>query len=149
MSEVLRPCIDCGRLSKGTRCELHATLRQRERDRLRGSPSRRGYDRQWQRLAKAIVGDHVRRFGYVCPGYGRRAHPSRALTVDHRVPLVLGGASTAQNAQVLCRSCNSAKGRGGRNLYESRRRIPPEQAVRTAYGSGHRDVSGDAREAVA
>ena len=32
------------------------------------------------------------------------------LTLDHVVPLALGGADSEDNIQVLCRSCNSSKG---------------------------------------
>jgi hypothetical protein len=32
------------------------------------------------------------------------------LTIDHIKPVRLGGASTIDNLQVLCRSCNSTKG---------------------------------------
>jgi hypothetical protein len=34
------------------------------------------------------------------------------LTLDHIIPLSLGGRSTRSNVQVLCRACNSSKGRG-------------------------------------
>jgi len=32
------------------------------------------------------------------------------LTLDHIIPVLLGGRSEKENAQVLCRSCNSSKG---------------------------------------
>ena len=31
-------------------------------------------------------------------------------TVDHISPWILGGRTTDENAQILCRECNSAKG---------------------------------------
>jgi len=32
------------------------------------------------------------------------------LTLDHIIPVLLGGRNEKENAQVLCRSCNSSKG---------------------------------------
>lgn len=37
-------------------------------------------------------------------------HDLRAATVDHVVPLALGGVHSRDNAQTACLSCNSAKG---------------------------------------
>ena len=49
--------------------------------------------------------------GNWCPGYGRTAHVAFDLTVDHIIPLALGGAPTDRsNLAVLCRACNGAKG---------------------------------------
>ena len=42
-------------------------------------------------------------------GYCDRAMPPRALTMDHRVPLVRGGRSTRGNVVPACKACNSAK----------------------------------------
>ena len=32
------------------------------------------------------------------------------VTIDHKVPWILGGKTTDENAQLLCRECNSKKG---------------------------------------
>jgi 5-methylcytosine-specific restriction endonuclease McrA len=37
------------------------------------------------------------------------------LTADHIIPLALGGKSELSNIQVLCRSCNSSKGKRTEN----------------------------------
>ena len=42
-------------------------------------------------------------------GYCGRPTPSRALTMDHRVPLVRGGRSTKSNCVPACKACNDAK----------------------------------------
>jgi 5-methylcytosine-specific restriction endonuclease McrA len=42
-------------------------------------------------------------------GYCGRPTPPRALTMDHRVPLVRGGRSTRSNVVPACKACNDAK----------------------------------------
>ena len=103
---IVRACIDCDpRASGWWRCRLH----QRVEDRQRGTRTQRGYTNAWLRLSRALVAAHVARFGWVCPGWQRPPHPSHDLTADHRVPLARGG-SVADGVDVLCRSCNGAKG---------------------------------------
>ena len=41
--------------------------------------------------------------------YCGRPTPPRALTMDHRIPLVRGGRSTRGNLVPACKACNSAK----------------------------------------
>ena len=57
---ALRPCLDCGALSRGARCSAHAQAVQRVRwhaqDRQRSSASQRGYDREHQALRRKIAG---------------------------------------------------------------------------------------------
>lgn len=102
----MRPCLDCGTLSEGSRCPEH----QSEQERLRGSATARGYDYRWQRLMAEVKEEHVRLHGWTCPGWQRPPHPAADLTGDHRVPLSAGGKSVRENVIILCRSCNSAKG---------------------------------------
>jgi 5-methylcytosine-specific restriction endonuclease McrA len=42
-------------------------------------------------------------------GYCEAPTPPRALTMDHRVPLVRGGRSIKANLVPACRACNAAK----------------------------------------
>lgn len=49
-----------------------------------------------------------RQYDYTCLACGRK-EPDIELTLDHVVPLVRGGSAGIENAQPLCRSCNSAK----------------------------------------
>lgn len=57
-------------------------------------------------LTKSDVDELIVVQGGRCAECGRKAK----LTLDHIKPLVLGGAHTRQNAQMLCRSCNCSKG---------------------------------------
>lgn len=107
-----RPCLDCGRLTTNpSRCDVHQSEWQARQDRLRGSSTQRGYGGEWRRVAKAVLSQWVAVNGYHCPGYGVPSHSAEKLTVDHVVPKAAGGTDHPSNLSVLCRSCNSRKGR--------------------------------------
>lgn len=89
---VLRPCIQCGTPSTGSRCPTHRVTRT---SKVRaGNP-----------LGQAILA----RDNYECqirlPGCA-----GRATVVDHVVPLVRGGGETMAELQAACRHCNQLKG---------------------------------------
>jgi 5-methylcytosine-specific restriction protein A len=108
-TEVLRPCLDCGKPAQGNRCELH---RRSKHDAMnRPTAPNPAYDSAWRKVVRKVVTNHVLTHGWNCPGYGRAPHPATDLTGDHVVSLADGGASTAANVRILCRSCNSRKGR--------------------------------------
>lgn len=52
--------------------------------------------------------DIKRRYGYRCPACGV-PEPDIVLTIDHIIPISLGGTNDPQNLQPLCKSCNSRK----------------------------------------
>ena len=104
---VLRPCLDCGKLTPKTRCPEH----ERAKERTRNKPptwhaSRNRTERQ--RRAKAVA-QHREVYGDWCPGYGRDGHRSADLTADHIKAIGSGGATDGA-LQVLCRGCNGRKG---------------------------------------
>lgn len=62
---------------------------------------------------KAAVKAHIEAHGMWCPGYQVPPHPSLDLCADHVVSVAAGGAPDGPLA-VLCRPCNSRKGKGTR-----------------------------------
>lgn len=99
----------CGKITtNGSRCPLHdAAYRTahsaRKRDPQLDSAAHRN-------LSARTIAAWVRENGWLCPGWGRKPHPSRDLTLDHRIPRAAHGATDPTNAGVLCRSCNGRKG---------------------------------------
>lgn len=106
---ALKPCLDCGRLSPGSRCPTHT--RDRDAATTRGKRERRPYTHGEQERRAQAVRDHVALYGYWCPGYLVEPHPAHDLTGDHPTP-VAGGGREDQPLAVLCRRCNSRKGAG-------------------------------------
>lgn len=97
MKKMTKPCVVCGVLVKDSaRCAKCA----KEYNRGRLSAAQRGYDAKWRKLSKWL-----REAQPWCSWCGTTAD----LTVDHIVPLVLGGTNELDNLRVLCRSCNSAR----------------------------------------
>lgn len=67
---------------------------------------------QWNRLRHILAPRVYARDHYRC----RRCGTTRDLTVDHRVPLALGGSNNLANLQTLCRRCNTAKAASGSRI---------------------------------
>lgn len=101
MSDLLRPCPDCGELSENTYCAEHTMSDSRPKDRRA-----RGYDAQWKRLSR-----QARREQPFCSVPGCT---STDLTTDHSPEAwerhEAGLAVRLQDVAVLCRSHNSQKG---------------------------------------
>ena len=53
---------------------------------------------------------------------GPETPPEEGLTVDHVVPLTLGGSNAIENIQPLCAACNNEK---GATVRDYRERSPP------------------------
>ena len=98
---MLRPCLDCGQVTRATRCpECTSKL-----NRHRGSSHARGYGRRHRALAERFL-----RLTPYCqlryPGCARVA-----ADADHRVPLRAGGRSVWANYQAACKPCHAHKTR--------------------------------------
>jgi 5-methylcytosine-specific restriction endonuclease McrA len=72
--------------------------RAKYRARARGYEGEHFTGAQWLALVEA------------CGGRCLRCGSRSSLTVDHVVPLALGGPNTIANVQPLCAACNSEKG---------------------------------------
>ncbi len=103
---LLRPCLGCGvlvtteRKNAGARCPACEDARKKQHRREefpKPSSVRRGYDHAWRRLSR-----EARRLHPFCMDCGTPDD----LTADHlRWP-----ARTLADVEVVCRSCNSARG---------------------------------------
>lgn len=102
MSRPKRPCLDCGIPTRNAsgRCDTDQAARERVRNR---QPHRRAYTDYDYRAARrhAVLGHY---------GPCVDCHRWDDLTLDHVIPLILGGRNHPSNWVVRCRSCNSKKG---------------------------------------
>jgi Zn finger protein HypA/HybF involved in hydrogenase expression len=100
-----RECLDCRRLTTGTRCPHCTSAMEQHRDQIRGNSAARGYDEQWRKLVALAIAAQP-----WCSDCGIGRQQARAdgnpLSGDHlRWP-----ALTLNDVDVCCRSCNSARG---------------------------------------
>lgn len=93
----MKPCLDCGTPTTGSRCAIHA----RAYDRARRPSGGIRYGRMYQRNRAAILAGNP-----VCAICRVR----RAVTADHIVPINKGGTHRLDNLQPACFTCNSGKG---------------------------------------
>jgi 5-methylcytosine-specific restriction endonuclease McrA len=94
----LRPCLDCGRLAKRSRCRICQTTRDRSNPYTRP---------EWRELSFAVV----KRDG-ACV----RCGSTFRLGAHHGAPRAEGGPDTPENLETLCVRCH------GRESGEERRR---------------------------
>lgn len=97
-----RPCLGCGALTRNPagRCRTCEADKQRVRN---AQPHRQAYNDADYRSARRAA--RLGRYG-PCVDCGG----TDDLTLDHKVPLILGGRNHPSNWAVRCRDCNSRKG---------------------------------------
>jgi 5-methylcytosine-specific restriction endonuclease McrA len=103
-----KPCLNCGTLTRGTRCQRCAADKAvKIQSTPKASSTARGYDTRWRALRSAILD----RDGWQCWMCGCVLDKSNA-TVDHLVPLVVDREQrlNPMNLRACCRGCNSRKG---------------------------------------
>jgi 5-methylcytosine-specific restriction protein A len=113
VAEPMMRCLDCGILTRTSRC-LACAARQRARCRpprpaavqAARNAARGGSGYRWQKIRAQILA----RDGGRCLWCGSSAGP---LEVDHIVPLQAGGDSAPDNLRTLCRACHAQR-RSGR-----------------------------------
>ena len=113
---ILKPCLDCGTPSTGTRCKSCADThrratrndyqrRARANGRIPSSSTQQGYDSKWRRLS-----EQARRLQPFCVDCGRvddlqaDHSPEAWRRRDKGLPIRL------KDIDVVCRSCNVARG---------------------------------------
>lgn len=94
--------------------EVHALLEDRERRKRRRieramdlmAAERSGERERREPIGEALRREIFRRDGGRCVACGS----AELLQFDHVIPVAMGGATTAENLQLLCAPCNRAKG---------------------------------------
>ncbi len=108
----MRPCLACGRPTRGSRCSAHALP-----DRDPRTTTEKGYGAGHQSIRVDVLrtaGANARGIGGACARCGEAGTESDPLQADHVLALSLGGASVRSNYQALHRSCNVEKGGANR-----------------------------------
>lgn len=102
MSRPKRPCLDCGITTRNAsgRCDTDQRARERARN---GRSHRQAYTDTDYRAARRHA-----RMGHYGPCIDCGTWDD--LTLDHVLPLILGGRNHPSNWAVRCRPCNSRKG---------------------------------------
>ena len=104
---ALRPCVvpGCPNLVGRGPCDQHRSERRRRQDQRRGSRQSRGYDRQHELWASAVLIRDPLCQPCLRTGVARPAHQA-----DHIVPFDQGGSRLAMgNGQGICTTCHGFK----------------------------------------
>lgn len=115
---ALKPCLDCGALSDGTRCPTHTKARANARYARRGTTAQRGLAGTHAAMARyyrtidatcacTTCAEHQDNDDHVC---GVRGTPNNPITAGHIIARIHGGTNTADNYRPECRRCNSRNG---------------------------------------
>lgn len=97
---MLKPCLDCGELTEGSRCRRHE---KENLERRRADPDltgRRATTPEWRRLRRAVN----RRFHFACAECGSRGTALAPVEVHH----IDGNArnNVFENLITLCQECH-------------------------------------------
>lgn len=105
----LRPCLGCGKPTRGSRCNRVGCQLPRRVYRKPNHSTRRPDYTHAERTRRAhTVRAWREQHGDWCPGYQVPPHPATDLTADHVNPVAAGGHESGP-LTVLCRACNGRK----------------------------------------
>jgi hypothetical protein len=92
---------------------LLVTRQQRERQRIDRAQAMVAMGAQPRNAARGAIPDDVKQLVWQRDGGRcRQCGSITELQFDHIIPVAMGGASTPDNLQILCGSCNRRKGAG-------------------------------------
>ena len=120
----MRPCVDCGELTEGTRCAEHTEPHHGPKP----SAQARGYDAAWRKLS-----ERARVLQPFCSDCGATEDLQTDHTPEAWARREAGKRLRLQDVDVLCGPCNRARGaaRGGTHPRPQR-----SSALRTATQGG-------------
>lgn len=129
---TLKPCIDCGEPSAGTRCDEH----QPADTRVRRALGQAAYDPVWRALSQ-----RARKAQPWCDDCGTALD----LTTDHVIPKTIAPelVHAPENLAVRCRPCNARRGAAGWTVAEA------QQVLTRLHATARRRPTRQARERVA
>jgi 5-methylcytosine-specific restriction protein A len=118
---ALKPCLDCGERTKGSRCAACAAGHANARPWAERRKIRSGW--AWSELR-----EQVRARDRVCV----RCGGTDGLEVHHRIPLADGGSNRLDNLELVCLPCHGrAHGRKSIRRQDARRRDESGAATST------------------
>ena len=95
----------CAELVVSGLCDRHLKERMALDRSLRGSSTKRGYDKRWRRVRDWYLARNP-----LCEPCFEQDRTAVATEVDHIVPLAQGGERLDEgNLQAICRSCHAKK----------------------------------------
>lgn len=108
------PCVDCGKQSWGDRCRPCRDVDVRSTAKGRDLEKRLELNRRRQARLREAPGLSQRQRYALLAKWKRQARqctycPAPATTVDHVIPVSLGGTNYEGNLAPACRSCNGQK----------------------------------------